>query len=87
MYPLVGGGRAQVAEEAFSSLRTVRSFAREGAATRQYAAAVDETAAWGLKSAAALGLFNTFAFTVATGARRSWRGRPQMVLTPALCCL
>ncbi|MEW5304479.1 MAG: hypothetical protein WDW36_007089 [Sanguina aurantia] len=52
-----------VAEESFSAVRTVRSFANEGASCARYRARADEVLGWGLKSAAARGVFGlTFMF-------------------------
>mmetsp|Transcript_17526 Transcript_17526/g.52590 ORF Transcript_17526/g.52590 Transcript_17526/m.52590 type:complete len:687 (+) Transcript_17526:397-2457(+) len=59
---------AVVAEECFGSIRTVRSFGKEGAACLRYKDAVLRTQSWGLKSAFAGGLFTAFNGTVAPGA-------------------
>lgn len=53
-----------VAEESFGSLRTVRSFAQEGTQCARYAAACADVERWGLKSAAAGGVFTGGAFLV-----------------------
>jgi len=49
----------------------VRSFGKEGAACERYRGAVVRTQSWGLKSAAAGGLFTTFNGTVAPGGHGS----------------
>lgn len=48
----------------------VRSFGKEGAACERYHGAVLRTQSWGLKSAAAGGLFTAFNGTVAPGQLR-----------------
>lgn len=57
---------ASVAEEVFSSMRTVRSFAKEGAAAQRYDTAAAGILKWGLRSAALDGIFGGFMFAVGT---------------------
>ncbi|CAK0787881.1 hypothetical protein CVIRNUC_011103 [Coccomyxa viridis] len=58
---------ANVAEECFGSIRTVRSFAKEKASTDRYGGAQDQVVKWGLFSARASGFFFGFNSVVGTG--------------------
>ena len=59
------GEASDVAQQALSSIRTVRSFAREGFEKARYDEKIDETYALGRRKGAALGVFIGFVSTVA----------------------